>query len=74
MGLSAPRLKSVAVTVLSVPMAFAFGWCLGIEGDDWFYVTTIMVLETLLLRGSLSVVRSCVIVIPGLGDRYRWLS
>jgi hypothetical protein len=59
MGLGASRLKSLAVTVSSVPIALAFGWCLGIEGADWFYVTTVMVLEVVLLLASLLVVRSC---------------
>jgi hypothetical protein len=58
MGLCSPWFRCGGALLLSLAIAATFCWCIDAEGKDRFYVTTVVVLETVLLLASLLVVRS----------------
>lgn len=59
MTLHSPWFRCGGTLLLSLAIAATFCWCTDTDWKEWVYVTTIMVLETVLSLGSLLVVRSC---------------
>lgn len=59
LGISSPVPRSIAVILMSVALGWFFSYTLGEAWEAYFYIMSIMFMESLCLIGSLLVVRSC---------------
>jgi len=59
LGIASPVPRSIAVILMSLALGWFFSYTLGEDWESYFYIMSIMFLQSLCLIGSLLVVRSC---------------